>query len=316
MDRRTALFIDFDNVFSALCAWAPEAAEVFVMRPELWLDWIVRRPTRLSASGTPCRILIRRCYLNPNGSLLLRSGERVYFGSFRASFVQAGFQVVDCPPLTRGGKTSADIVMVMDILDALEHATHFDEFAIISSDADFTPVLQRLRSHDRRTLVVSIGSAAGAYRASADQVIGADEFLKDALGLTSRGDDERPARATGQTAPQNGVSELLALTGTEAALDSDPASAREAILAAVTEELADADRPLHLPILGKRLHNRLGTVVRSSAFGGAGSLARLLDSAGDPRIELLPGGGGGWARDPTRHRLPPTDEEPRAAERK
>jgi uncharacterized LabA/DUF88 family protein len=54
--------------------------------------------------------------------------------------------VVDCPPLTQRGKTSADVYMVMDVLDALEHKTEFDEFIILSSDADFTPVLLRLRA--------------------------------------------------------------------------------------------------------------------------------------------------------------------------
>jgi uncharacterized LabA/DUF88 family protein len=52
--------------------------------------------------------------------------------------------VIDCPPLTSQNKNGADIRMVMDILDALNHQTRFNEFILLSSDADFTPLLTRL----------------------------------------------------------------------------------------------------------------------------------------------------------------------------
>ena len=42
-------------------------------------------------------MLLRRCYLNP-----------AEFGSYRTSFVRAGFTVHDCPPLTTRGKNAAD----------------------------------------------------------------------------------------------------------------------------------------------------------------------------------------------------------------
>jgi len=45
--------------------------------------------------------------------------------------------------------------MAIDIVEALTHSTNFDEFVIFSADADFTPVLRRIREHDRQTLVVS-----------------------------------------------------------------------------------------------------------------------------------------------------------------
>lgn len=40
------------------------------------------------------------------------------------------------------GKTSTDIHMVLDIIDLLQHETHYDEFIVFSADADFTPVLR------------------------------------------------------------------------------------------------------------------------------------------------------------------------------
>lgn len=311
-ERRAALFVDFDNVFSALCQQAPEAAEAFVLEPARWLDWITRREiSRLARNSVnPAvqrRILVRRCYLNPDGSLVLPNGERVFFGSFRSSLVRAGFQVTDCPPLTRGGKTSADIVLVMDVLDALSHATRLDEFVLMSSDADFTPVLQRLRAHDRRTIVVAVGNAAAAYQAAADDVIAGAEFIGGALGWSQA----RPGPAAGAARRPAALPPGSPLAGPERATGdgtTDPAAARAAILSLVIDDLARADAPLHLPALGKRLQDRLGPQVRASDYGGAGSLARLLATAGDPRLQLVPGAGGGWVRDPARHPSPPDDE--------
>ncbi|MHB0704922.1 NYN domain-containing protein [Roseomonas mucosa] len=308
MEQRVALFIDFDNVFSALCLQAPEAAEIFVAEPGRWLDWIAQRHAPQPGRGmTPPtvqrRILVRRCYLNPVGSLVLPDGERVFFGSFRDKLVRAGFQITECPPLTRGGKTSADIVLVMDVLDALGHATRFDEFVLVSSDADFTPVLHRLRAHDRRTVVVAVGNAAEAYRAAADEVVGSDVFVGQALGWSQ----ERRATPAQATPPAAGGPPPVPEQGGLDIPGGDPTAPREAILSLVMEELAHAPAPLHLPALGKRLQARLGPMLRSSAYGGAGSLGRLLATAGDPRLELIPGAGGGWLCDPARH--PPVSRD-------
>ncbi|UPG74697.1 NYN domain-containing protein (plasmid) [Roseomonas gilardii subsp. gilardii] len=309
MERRVALFVDFDNVFSALCLQAPEAAEIFVAEPGHWLDWIAQRDAPQPGRGgtdraVQRRILVRRCYLNPVGSLVLPDGERVFFGSFRDKLVRAGFQITDCPPLTRGGKTSADIVLVMDVLDALSHATRFDEFVLVSSDADFTPVLQRLRAHDRRTTVVAVGNAAEAYRAAADEVVGSEVFIGQALGWAPERRDP-PAPQAGPPMPGGKVPAPIRDMPDAA---SDPAAAREAILSLVLEELSQSPAPLHLPALGKRLQARLGSLLRSSAYGGAGSLARLIATAGDPRLKLIPGPGGGWLRDPFRHPSAPEGE--------
>ena len=95
--------------------------------------------------------------------------------------------MVDCPALTSGGKTSSDIHMVIDILDALHHDTHFDEFIILSGDADFTPVLLRLSKHDRRSAVLAIGPASTAYKAASDLLIDEDTFLEEAIGVDLSG---------------------------------------------------------------------------------------------------------------------------------
>jgi hypothetical protein len=168
---KSALFVDFDNIFIGLKTDDLRAAEEFGRGVNKWLQWISEEMAM--PSGSQVRdILVRRCYGNPET-----------FSEYRGYFTRNGFSVVDCPQLTSRGKNSADIVMVMDILDILAHPTQFDEFIIMSADADFTPLVLRLRMHDRRTVAIVAGNAAAAYRASCDLVVSDDEFVSDALRL-------------------------------------------------------------------------------------------------------------------------------------
>jgi hypothetical protein len=170
----------------------PRAADRFADDPALWLEWFRlgrhegepgagaggERPAEVAA--VPRRILLRRCYLNPDK-----------FRRHRTAFVRAGFTVHDCPPLTTRGKNAADLWMAVDILDAIAHPTGFEEFIILASDADFTPVLLRLREHDRRTTLINDPLMAAALRAACDVVVPQDRFMAEALGMPA----EVPAEA-------------------------------------------------------------------------------------------------------------------------
>jgi hypothetical protein len=193
---RTALFVDFDNIYLGLQREDPAAAEQFATDPGRWLLWLQDKLPRHHHDSEDGRrmILFRRCYLNPS-----------QFGRFRPYFTRSAFEVVDCPPLTSGGKTSADIHMVMDILDTLSHPTRFDEFILLSGDADFTPVLLRLSKHDRRSAVLAIGPASVAYKAACDLLIDQDLFLEEAIGATP---SQATRTASGPSAT-SAMSELL-----------------------------------------------------------------------------------------------------------
>jgi hypothetical protein len=195
---RTALFVDFDNIYLGLQREDPVAAEQFATDPTRWLTWLQDRlPHHLPQQDEEHRrrkILFRRCYLNPS-----------QFGRFRPYFTRSAIEVVDCPPLTSGGKTSADIHMVMDILDTLSHPTRFDEFILLSGDADFTPVLLRLSKHDRRSAILAIGPASVAYKAACDLLIDQDTFLEEAIGATPN----PTARAAAGPSNNSAMSDLL-----------------------------------------------------------------------------------------------------------
>lgn len=179
---KSALYVDFDNVYGALDRSSRAAAEAFSRNPGGWLRWfeLGGHEDEAEAEAPNRRILTRRCYLNP-----------AVFGRYRHRFTIAGFQTIDCPALTSHGKNSADISMALDIMEALQHPTRYDEFIILSADADFTPVLLRLREHDRRTAVLSTEITVQALKAAADFAFEDELFIREALGV----DEAPPARA-------------------------------------------------------------------------------------------------------------------------
>jgi len=169
---RSALFVDFDNIFSSLGYRQSKAAKEFACNPLRWVRWFEEQASWYDDSNFQRKILVRRCYMNP-----------ARFGEYRTYFTRAAFSVIDCPSLTGAGKNSADIHMVLDIVDMLEHKTKFGEFIILSTDADFTPVLTRLRSHDRHTAVMADEMTAAAFKSACDHIINLDDFIEHGLGI-------------------------------------------------------------------------------------------------------------------------------------
>jgi len=217
---KTALFVDFDNVYLGLERVDRAAAERFATDPQRWLEWFEGGLMGKDSPRTdqPRSVLVRKCYLNPKT-----------FHAYRPYFTRCAFEVIDCPPLTRRAKNSSDIRMVMDILDALEHPTRFEEFVILSGDADFTPVLLRLRAHDRRTAVLAVGFAAEAYKAACDHVVLEEVFVEDALGIV--------ATPTRPSIPPPMAAEAADVAGVTTAAD---------ILQRVATKLTEAARRNHV----------------------------------------------------------------------
>jgi NYN domain len=284
---RSALFVDFDNVYIGLRNLDPDAARRFAADPRPWLAWIEegmpgREDPRLGDLGDRL-VLIRRCYLNP-----------VAFADHRPVFTRAGFTVIDCPPLTAQGKTSTDIHMVMDILDTLRDYAHVSEYIVLSGDADFTPVLLRLRAHDRRTVVLPVGPAAAAFRASADRVLAENDFVDIALG-------ERPSELeqvdTARSAEPRD-------TADDGPLEPDLADFRQDLLDEVRRIVDAAPRAMRLAAVAHDVRAKFKAAIDETDWARAGSFTGLLRSADYLGLAVTPGGGG-YIYDPARHEPPP-----------
>ncbi len=227
---KSALFVDFDNVYTQLRQLQPAAAERFARQPIEWIRWLTESleiPTGHDPEAQR-RLLVRRCYLNPN-----------WYQTYRHAFLRAGFEIVDCPPVTAQGKTSTDIHMVLDIVELLAHETRYDEFIVLSADADFTPVLRKLRRYDRRTSVLAIGFPSAAYQASADLLIDERLFIEQALGLAAEA-VEPPAAAA--TVPDPALDSAAPLPAA-----AEPAAA----LSGPQPDLGQAPGPAQAPGLGQ-----------------------------------------------------------------
>lgn len=292
---RSAVFVDFDNVFSQLRQLQPEAAERFARHPSEWIGWLTKSLPlpEPAADGDARRLLVRRCYLNPN-----------WYQSYRHAFLRAGFEIVDCPPVTSQGKTSTDIHMVLDIVDVLQAETRCDEFIVFSADADFTPVLRRLRRHDRRTTVLAIGFPSAAYQASADLLIDERIFLRDALGFGPTGGDAGVVPAAPAAAES-------AAPGPGAAASTPEPAARPAPRAATADELSEIARRIWKsveeaaqPLAASQLASQLRADFPEALahWNGTGSFKAFFRSLGLSRLKWMPVPGG-RVMDPSRHEL-------------
>ena len=266
----TTVFVDYDNVYLSLKRKNEEAAKRFSKDASRWVREIetgrLMTPTNGPAETRPRRIVINRCYGNPvpRRNQSDNSTDMSSFPFVRHHFLRAGFEVIDCPPLTAQLKNSADIRMVMDVRDILTHDTYFDEFVILSGDADFTPVLHRLRSHARRTVIYSNDNTAAPYTAICDAEIRETDFLTLLL------EEQIPARPEPQQVEQR--PEVAALPSS-ASLETF----RKEILAEVVSVVRATNHPVPLEALADRAVRNLGyDKTVGSAWGGVGGFRDLL----------------------------------------
>ncbi|BCB75061.1 NYN domain-containing protein [Phytohabitans flavus] len=272
MGVRAALYLDFDNVFGGLYKLDPDVAVQFANDPGAWL----RRLLTTATTDGPRRWLLLRCYLNPAGWVYHTdtAGEqtRLFFSKFRPWFVRAGFDVIDCPRYS-GTKNAADIRIVVDAVDALSADTRYDEFVIASGDSDMTPLLQRLRRSDRRTMIVSPADAAEAFTAIADQVLDSQQLLAlvqgEPVDLNDEIDSEFDDRVVDVDTTAPGHRE-----------------AYEAFRSVVTGEYNAASEPLNMASLASRLRSQLGQSVSDSNWFGFGSFARAVASLEFPNLRM------------------------------
>lgn len=261
-----AVFVDYDNIYMSLRRKSEEAAKKFAKEAGRWLKEIengglVTANDPSSAPGQR-RIVMSRCYGNPvprrnSGD---NSTDMNSFPFVRHHFLRAGFEVIDCPPLTAQLKNSADIRMVMDVRDVLNHETRFEEFIILSGDADFTPVLHRLRAHARRTAVFANDHTATPYTAISDGEV----READLISLLMNG--------------QVAIGESKSAGELRAPLTAkDLEDIRRQIVDEVARSVRGAGQPVPLESLADRAVRAIGhdrTV--GSGWGGSGGFRDLL----------------------------------------
>jgi hypothetical protein len=302
----SAVFVDYDNVYLSLRRKSEEAARRFAKDAMGWLKQIetgaLITPTNGMALPGQRRMVMNRCYGNPvpRRNPSDNSTDMSSFPFVRHHFLRAGFEVIDCPPLTAQLKNSADIRMVMDLRDYLGHETHFDEFIILSGDADFTPVLHRLRAHARRTVIYATEYTAVPYTAISDgEVREIDLIAMLTDGRASIGDT--PAE-TASAPAQPSLSAAVPTQSLE--------TTRRAILDEVTAAVRSSNAPVPLEVLADRAVRMVGHErTIGTGWAGAGGFLELL-SQGLPNGLRLSGEPPYVVIDTQRHIAQPASQQP------
>jgi NYN domain len=265
----STVFVDYDNIYLSLKRKNDDAAKRFAKESAAWVQGLTSgeliTPTSNFAAPLERRIAMNRCYGNPvpRRNAHDNSTDMNSFPFVRHHFLRSGFEVIDCPPLTAQLKNSADIRIVMDIRDIITHDTFFDEFIILSGDADFTPVLHRLRAHARRTVVFANDHTAQPYTAISDGEVRESNLI--GLLLNSRVvnvDTQQRELAAPQPA------QLTA---------ADIEAARAAIVGEVVNFVRTAPQAVPLETLADRAVRMIGREKTvGTNWGGFGSFRELL----------------------------------------
>lgn len=275
---KSALFVDFDNVYGGLHSLDPSQAASMASEPWEWLkNLLARAQPRVSRD-----VRVRRAYLNPAGRVANPDGTWTYFSSVRPQLTKSGFEVIDCPSLTAAGKNAADIRIVMDVLDYMAASMRYDEFIVASSDADFTPLLYRLRADDRRTVILAAGQTSVAYREVADSVLDIARLLED----DKLSWPEDAGDVEGEQPPITIV----------AASDRDGDREQQAVVESALSSVQSRDEPILLSTFALELRTAHGPLQGFDNWFGHGTFGKFLLAA-NPGLVIE----GHYVRDPGRH---------------
>ena len=124
------------------------------------------------------------------------------YKGFKATMHEAAFEMIDIPHVSKSGKNSADIRMVVDALDLCYMKGHVDTFAIVSGDSDFSPLVSKLRENNKTVIGVGVKqSTSGLFIGNCDEFIFYDDLVRDEEKAKARATQVK--QATPKPAPQD-----------------------------------------------------------------------------------------------------------------
>lgn len=170
-------------------------------------------------------------------------------GSWRAALAEHAIMPVQQFAYVKG-KNAADIAMVIDAMDIL-HAGHADGFAIVSSDADFTPLVMRLRNSSMQVLGLGERKAADALVNACTTFLYLDEL--------GEGDAPTPSQRPRTRNELRGDTALVRLL-------------RGAVAATARE-----DGWAHLASVGAHIRNQSSFDERNHGYGKLSTLLEATD---------------------------------------
>ncbi len=139
-------------------------------------------------------------------------GDWGRFSRFKQALLEAGVNMVELTSYRGQDKNRADIAMVVDAMELAMTRDFLDTFVVLSGDSDFTPLVTRLRSMNKR--VIGLGTRGSTSRlliASCDEFI-FYESLRKKKPQVERAPKEAPTNEEGLTMSKSQAFTLLVET--------------------------------------------------------------------------------------------------------
>lgn len=173
------------------------------------------------------------------------------------------------------GKNASDIAMVIDAMDLL-HAGVADGFAIVSSDADFTPLVMRLRQSGAEVLGFGGEKAPAAFRNACSTFYkletlreddDTDDDVEEAPAAEASDAADAPEPAAGRTRPSQRVD--------GATLKNDRQLVR--MLRTAVDEAADDDGWAQLSQVSDQIRNQSSIQPGNYGYAKFSGLLEAID---------------------------------------
>ena len=238
MEKNLCVLIDFENI-SAGCE--KERIGKFDIQAVM---------NRLKDKG---RILEARAY-----------GDWGRYARFKQSLLESSVQMHELPSYGGHDKNRADIALVVDAMDLAYTRDFIDTYVILSGDSDFTPLVTRLRSMNKR--VIGIGTRNSTSRLL---ISACDEFIfyESLRRKKQRHEPDDHNVAAGESEPVDGQVTL------------SKEEAFELLVEALVGLQKDDPQPVLAGLIKQAMQRKLPT-FNESDYGYSG-FARFLEAAKD-----------------------------------
>jgi uncharacterized LabA/DUF88 family protein len=159
-EQRLSLFIDFENI-----ALGVRDAQYKKFDINLVLQ-------RLIEKG---RIVFKKAY-----------ADWTRYSEYKREFHESAIELIDIPQRGYTGKNSADIRMVVDAMDLATSKGHITTFVICSGDSDFSPLVSKLKEHDKMVIGVGVkSSTSDLLLSNCDEFIFYEDLVRETRTLPS-----------------------------------------------------------------------------------------------------------------------------------
>ena len=167
-DRKIALFIDLENIILGVREASYKKFSINLVME------------RLLEKG---KIIVKRAY-----------ADWRRFEDYQRGFHEHAIELIEIPSRSISGKNSADIRMVVEVMDLSFQKGHVDTFVIMSGDSDFSPLVSKLKENDKYVIGLGVkNSTSDLLRDNCDEFIYYEDIVRET---------ERTARVTSHVTSQ------------------------------------------------------------------------------------------------------------------